>query len=84
MMLCEAYLEQGLVVTDIGKLRRNYMFSCQFGLDVISLLPTDLLYLYCRLSPFELHILRASFSVVLSHRSYIYLSPWHWSPCPGH
>ena len=44
-MMCTAYLEQGLVVTDIEKLRRNYMYSCQFTLDVLSLLPTDLLYL---------------------------------------
>lgn len=29
-MLCEAYLEQGLVVTDIDKLRRNYMYTWQF------------------------------------------------------
>jgi len=57
-MLCEAYLEQGLVVTDISKLRRNYMYSCQFALDVVSLLPTDLLYLHSYLS-----YLQAPFSV---------------------
>ena len=44
-MSCSAYLEQGLVVTDVGKLRLNYMYSGQFVLDLLSLLPTDLLYL---------------------------------------
>jgi len=44
-MWCEAYLEQGLVVTDIEKLRRNYMYTWQFPIDIVSLLPTDLLYL---------------------------------------
>jgi len=43
--VCEAYLEQGLVVTDVNKLRRNYMYTWQFPVDVVSLLPTDLLYL---------------------------------------
>ena len=39
-----------LIVTDISKLRRNYMYSCQFALDVVSLLPTDLLYLHSAIS----------------------------------
>ncbi|KAG1714730.1 Cyclic nucleotide-gated channel cone photoreceptor subunit alpha [Nymphon striatum] len=38
------YLEQGLMVTDAKKLRKNYFKSFQFKLDVISILPTDLLY----------------------------------------
>jgi len=38
-------LEQGLVVTDIEKLRYNYMYTWQFPLDLLSLLPTDLLHL---------------------------------------
>ena len=44
-ILCEAYLEQGLVVTDTDKLRRNYVYTWQFAIDIVSLLPTDLLYL---------------------------------------
>lgn len=38
------YLEQGLMVTESAKLRRNYMNSLAFKLDLLSLLPTDLLY----------------------------------------
>ncbi|KAK7097138.1 hypothetical protein V1264_004157 [Littorina saxatilis] len=39
------YLEQGLMVVDPTKLRKNYTKSRQFKIDVLSLLPTDLLYL---------------------------------------
>jgi hypothetical protein len=38
------YLEQGLIVRDIGKLRKHYMQSRAFIFDIISLLPTDFLY----------------------------------------
>jgi len=38
------YLEQGLIVRDIGKLRKHYIQSRAFILDIISLLPTDFLY----------------------------------------
>jgi hypothetical protein len=38
------YLEQGLIVRDIGKLRKHYMQSRAFILDIISLLPTDFFY----------------------------------------
>lgn len=39
------FLEQGQMVTEQSKLRRKYIRSTQFKLDVVSLLPTDLLYL---------------------------------------
>ncbi|XP_054635888.1 cyclic nucleotide gated channel subunit alpha 1a isoform X1 [Dunckerocampus dactyliophorus] len=39
------YLEQGLMVKDEKLLRDRYMNSFQFRLDVISMLPTDVLYL---------------------------------------
>ncbi|KAF0298532.1 Cyclic nucleotide-gated cation channel subunit A [Amphibalanus amphitrite] len=42
----ECYLEQGLLVRDPVKLRHNYTRSPGFVLDVLSILPTDLLYLY--------------------------------------
>ncbi|XP_043247661.1 cyclic nucleotide-gated cation channel alpha-3-like [Amphibalanus amphitrite] len=42
----ESYLEEGLVVRDARKLRLNYVRSVHFILDIISVLPTDLLYLY--------------------------------------
>lgn len=40
------YLEQGILVRDTRKLTAHYLSSCAFKLDVISLLPTDLAYLY--------------------------------------
>ncbi|XP_043548201.1 cyclic nucleotide-gated channel cone photoreceptor subunit alpha isoform X1 [Chiloscyllium plagiosum] len=40
------FLEQGLLVKDTKKLRQNYMRMPQFKLDVLSLLPTDLAYIW--------------------------------------
>jgi len=39
------YLEQGLLVKDELKLRERYMKSVQFKMDLVSMIPTDLLYL---------------------------------------
>jgi len=39
------FLEQGQKVTATDKLRRHYVRTRQFKLDVTSLLPTDLVYL---------------------------------------
>ncbi|XP_076847162.1 cyclic nucleotide gated channel subunit alpha 2b [Brachyhypopomus gauderio] len=38
------FLEQGLLVKDLVKLRKNYTGTLQFKLDVLSMVPTDLLY----------------------------------------
>ncbi|NXN93514.1 CNGA2 protein, partial [Rhinopomastus cyanomelas] len=38
------FLEQGLLVKDLKKLRDSYIHSLQFKLDVLSILPTDLAY----------------------------------------
>ncbi|NWW49473.1 CNGA2 protein, partial [Pedionomus torquatus] len=38
------FLEQGLLVKDLKKLRDNYIYTLQFKLDVVSMLPTDLAY----------------------------------------
>lgn len=38
------FLEQGLLVKDLKKLRANYIPTLQFKLDVVSILPTDLAY----------------------------------------
>ncbi|KAK3099838.1 hypothetical protein FSP39_010536 [Pinctada imbricata] len=38
------YLEEGLLVRDSRKLRRHYMASTFFKLDVLSILPTDVFY----------------------------------------
>ncbi|XP_039623569.1 cyclic nucleotide-gated olfactory channel-like [Polypterus senegalus] len=39
------YLEQGLLVKDLAKLRDSYIHTLQFKLDVLSILPTDLAYI---------------------------------------
>ncbi len=39
------YLEQGLLVKDLAKLRDSYIHTFQFKLDVFSILPTDLAYI---------------------------------------
>nr|P55934.1 RecName: Full=Cyclic nucleotide-gated cation channel [Ictalurus punctatus] len=38
------YLEQGLLVKDLAKLRDNYIRTLQFKLDFLSILPTELLF----------------------------------------
>ncbi|XP_026767590.3 cyclic nucleotide-gated channel rod photoreceptor subunit alpha [Pangasianodon hypophthalmus] len=40
------YLEQGLLVKDEKKLRARYIESIQFKLDLISMIPTDICYLF--------------------------------------
>ncbi|XP_032432961.1 cyclic nucleotide gated channel subunit alpha 2b [Xiphophorus hellerii] len=40
------FLEQGLLVKDHTKLRDSYIRTLQFKLDVVSILPTDLVYIY--------------------------------------
>ncbi|XP_020319574.1 cyclic nucleotide-gated cation channel-like [Oncorhynchus tshawytscha] len=39
------FLEQGLLVKDLSKLRDSYVRTFQFKLDVVSILPTDLAYI---------------------------------------
>ncbi|XP_059918087.1 cyclic nucleotide-gated cation channel-like [Gadus macrocephalus] len=39
------FLDQGLMVKDVRRLRESYVSTVQFKLDVCSVLPTDLLYL---------------------------------------
>lgn len=38
------FLEQGLLVKDLSRLRDSYIHTLQFKLDVLSMLPTDLAY----------------------------------------
>ena len=40
-----AYLEQGLLIRDVRKLSRKYMQTLWFKVDIVSILPTDLLYI---------------------------------------
>ena len=42
----EGYLDQGIMVKDPKLLRQNYMKKRQMKLDLLSLLPTDLAYLF--------------------------------------
>ncbi|XP_051940897.1 cyclic nucleotide gated channel subunit alpha 1a [Hippocampus zosterae] len=50
------YLEQGLMVKDEKLLRDRYIKSFQFRLDVISMLPTDVLYLFLGLDYPEIRV----------------------------
>lgn len=45
------YLEQGLLVTEPRKLRANYISSKKWRTDLLSLLPTDIV--YCWFSPYQ-------------------------------
>uniref|UniRef100_A0A182Q981 Cyclic nucleotide-binding domain-containing protein n=1 Tax=Anopheles farauti TaxID=69004 RepID=A0A182Q981_9DIPT len=42
----EGYLEQGLLVRDAPKLRKHYFSKQRWWLDVVSMLPTDLAYIW--------------------------------------
>uniref|UniRef100_A0A8C4RDI5 Ion transport domain-containing protein n=1 Tax=Eptatretus burgeri TaxID=7764 RepID=A0A8C4RDI5_EPTBU len=42
------FLEQGLIVCDLQRLKENYVKTLYFKLDVVSVLPTDLGYLKVR------------------------------------
>ncbi|KAF0037377.1 hypothetical protein F2P81_010251 [Scophthalmus maximus] len=50
------YLEQGLLVKDEKLLRDRYISSFQFRLDVLSMLPTDVLYFFLGLNYPEIRI----------------------------
>lgn len=55
-VLSAGYLEQGLMVKDEKLLRDRYVNSFQFRLDVVSMLPTDIFYLYFGLDYPEIRI----------------------------
>ncbi|XP_014674440.1 PREDICTED: cyclic nucleotide-gated cation channel alpha-3-like [Priapulus caudatus] len=42
----KGYLEQGLLVRDTSKLLKNYVATWSFKMDVISIIPTDILYVF--------------------------------------
>ncbi|KAK1175308.1 cyclic nucleotide-gated channel rod photoreceptor subunit alpha-like [Acipenser oxyrinchus oxyrinchus] len=50
------YLEQGLLVKDEQKLRQRYLESVQFKLDLVSMIPTDILFLKTGLNYPELRL----------------------------
>lgn len=46
--IISGYLEQGLLVRDAQKLRTNFFNRSHWRLDIISMLPTDLIYFWWR------------------------------------
>lgn len=44
--LSTGYLEQGMMVRDLGKLRQNYLESRKWIWDVISMFPSDIVYVW--------------------------------------
>ncbi|XP_052282307.1 cyclic nucleotide-gated cation channel alpha-3-like [Dreissena polymorpha] len=52
------YLEEGLLVTNPLKLRRNYFKSTNFKLDIISIFPTDIFYVLTGVDTPELRLNR--------------------------
>ena len=42
----EQYLEQGILVTDSAQLRQNYRKSKMFLVDLLSVFPTDIAFLF--------------------------------------
>jgi len=55
------YFEHGMIVHDVSKLRHRYVTSTAFKLDVISLLPTDLVFFIS----YESHVVIARLNRVL-------------------
>lgn len=64
------YLERGLLVTDVAKLRHRYVASMAFKLDCVSLLPLDLLYIWVGSNCTALRMLR----LLRLHRVITFLS----------
>ncbi|XP_026479261.1 cyclic nucleotide-gated cation channel subunit A [Ctenocephalides felis] len=52
----EGYLDQGLMVRDSSKLRSHYIASGSWRLDLLSLLPTDIMYIWWQPSTCQLRV----------------------------
>ena len=52
----EGYLDQGIMVKDSRLLRSNYMKTRQIKIDILSVFPTDLLYLVFDNSCYEVTV----------------------------
>lgn len=70
------YLEQGLLVKDEEKLRERYVKSFQFKLDLMSMVPTDLLYLIFGIKYPEIRL-----NKLLRFNRYTKNPPDPWLPC---
>ena len=60
-MYVSEYFEHGMIVDDISKLRHRYISSTAFKLDMVSLLPTDLVFL----ANYQSHVIIARINRVL-------------------
>ncbi|KAL1516821.1 hypothetical protein ABEB36_000672 [Hypothenemus hampei] len=73
----EGYLEQGLLVTDPKKLRSHYLQSKSWKTDILSVLPTDLTYIWWW--PFDCTGLQVPCSVIVRlNRLFKLPRLWEW------
>lgn len=71
------YLEQGLLVRDAKKLRQHYFSTSHWRLDIISMLPTDLAYLWW--GPNECNFDRVPCAVIVRINRLLRLPRmWEW------
>ncbi|XP_071054283.1 cyclic nucleotide-gated cation channel subunit A isoform X2 [Onthophagus taurus] len=72
----EGYLEQGLLVTDLQKLRSHYFQSKKWRTDVLSLLPTDIFYVW--FPPYECDIKVPCPVIIRLNRLFRLPRLWEW------
>lgn len=71
------YLEQGLLVRDAKKLRQHYFSTSHWRLDLLSMLPTDLAYLWW--GPNECNFDRVPCAVIVRINRLLRLPRmWEW------
>ncbi|GJQ70753.1 hypothetical protein Trydic_g685 [Trypoxylus dichotomus] len=72
----EGYLEQGLLVTDPHKLRMHYFQSKKWRTDVLSLLPTDIV--YCWWPPYNCYVKVPCPVIIRLNRLFRMPRLWEW------
>lgn len=70
------YLEQGLLVTDPRKLRKHYLSTKKWRMDILSMLPTDMAYFWW--PPYECHIKVPCSVIVRLNRLFRLPRLWEW------
>lgn len=76
-ILFQGYLEQGLLVRDAKKLRQHYFSTSHWRLDLVSMLPTDLAYLWW--GPNECNFERVPCAVIVRINRLLRLPRmWEW------
>jgi hypothetical protein len=73
------YLEQGLLVKDPKKLRRNYLKSGYIYIDILSILPTDLAYFFLTTECYEMVPCPVIVRLNRVIKALNYLNYWHSS-----